>query len=91
MSDLVLYLFISQYSKLLVCFCLRFYSGTVSSNVFKNINNKKNIKLMKNSESNFHFIIYFSDSDCELFNDDSFIQKRTTPNPIVDTPNLSLR
>ena len=46
---------------------------------------------MKNSESNFRFIIYFSDSDCELLIDDSFIQTRIIPNPIVDTPNLSLR
>ena len=41
-----------------------------------------------NSQNFAQFMIYFSDSDSELFSNDSFIQIRTTPNRKVDTPNF---
>ena len=47
------------------------------------------MKIYGSNSHNFaQLMIYFSDSDSELFNDDSFIQIRTTPNRNVDTPNF---
>ena len=61
--------------------------NTVDVTVLKNIN-RENIKISGRNSQFAQFMIYFSDSDSELFNDDSFIQIRTPPNRKVDTPNF---
>ena len=65
--------------------------GTVDVTVFIKYK-PKNGKISSSNSQNFsQFMIYFSDSDCELFNDDSFIQIRVTTNRRVDAPNFLLR